>query len=91
MGYSVTQIWLGSRRVGIVGLDAALKEVSALGLTDAEAVKAEILTRLRKSNYIAGSVEAEYGRAVHREYRRLLGEDVPEEQAVLEIRVYGGD
>jgi len=90
MGYSVTQVWLGSRRVGIVGLDAALAEVRALGLTDAEAITAEILARLRKSNYIPGPSEAEYGRAVYREYRRLLGEDVPEEQGVLEIRVYGG-
>lgn len=91
MGYSVTQLWIGSNKVGISDLDPALVEVRQLGLTDPEQITAEILQRIRKSNYIPGAAEANYGRAVLGAYRRLSGEDVPERPGVLEVRVYGGD
>ncbi len=91
MGYSVTQIRIGSNKVGISDLDAALVEVRALALSEPEAITAEILRRVRKSNYIPSAAEAEYGRALYGAYRRLLGEHVPEEHGVLEVRVFGGD
>ncbi len=91
MGYSVTQLWIGKSKVGISDLDPALVEVRELGLTDPEAISAEIIKRIRKSNYIPSAVEPEYARAVLAAYRRLLGENVPEQPGVLEVRVYGGD
>ena len=91
MGYSVTQLWIGSCKVGISSLDAALAEVRQLALTEPEAIIAEILQRVRKSNYIPAAAEPEYGQALFAAYRRSLGEDVPERPGILEVRVYGGD
>lgn len=91
MGYSVTQLWIGSSKVGVANLDAALAEVRALMLTEPEAITAEILQRVRKSNYIPAAAEADYAQALYAAYRRLLGEDVPEQPGGLEVRVYGGD
>lgn len=91
MGYSVTQLWIGANKVGVSDLDAALAEVRRLGLTDPEQITAEILLRIRKTNYIPGGAEADYTRAVWGAYRRSLGEDAPERPGVLEVRVYGGD
>jgi hypothetical protein len=84
-------LWIGANKVGISDLDAALAEVRALGLTDPEHITAEILQRVRKTNYIPSEAEAGYARALLGAYRRSLGEDVPERPGVLEVRVYGGD
>jgi hypothetical protein len=91
LGYSLTHIWIGSRKVGLIGLDQVFAEVRTLGLSDFPALTAKIIKRLSKSNYIPAEAEAEYGRALLAAYRRFLGEDVPDDQGVLEVRVYGGD
>jgi len=91
MGYSVTQVWVGSSKVGISNLDPVLAEVRGLGLTDPGQITTEIVRRIRKSNYIPEAAEPEYARALYNAYRRSLGENVPERPNVLEVRVYGGD
>jgi hypothetical protein len=89
MGYSIGHIRVGTRKVGIVGLDDAFKAVAKLGLSDHPTIRNELLTRIRKSNYVPGSAEEEYGDALLRAYRRFCGEDVPDESGLLELRVYG--
>jgi hypothetical protein len=91
VGYGVTQIWVGSNRVGLIGLEDIFREIHALGITDHQAITAELLARTRRSNYIPVSAEAEYGRAMLLAYRRFLGEDIPDQGQPLEIRVFGGD
>jgi small redox-active disulfide protein 2 len=89
MGNEISQIRIGQRQVGLIGLKDALTEVRSLELDSPEAIRTEIIQRLREANYIAPQVEAEYGEAVLREYRRFCGEDVHDEGGVLEIRVLG--
>lgn len=89
MGHEITQVWIGDRRVGLMGLNEAFAEVRALGLTDDEAIKAEIIRRVGRANYIPAEVETEYGRAFLLEYRRFSGERVEEEGGKREIRILG--
>lgn len=89
MGYAIGHIRIGARKVGVVGLENTLKEVGKLDLTEPKQIKTELLTRIRTSNYVPAEAETEYGEALYRAYRRSLGEDVPDEPGVLEIRVYG--
>lgn len=91
MGYSVTQVWIGSRKVGIMGLEDIFVQVQKSGLTDIERIQAEILRLVREKNYIPSGAETDYGKALLLAYRRFCGEDIPLDQEVLEIRVYGGD
>jgi small redox-active disulfide protein 2 len=89
MGNEISQIRIGQHQVGLIGLKDALTEVRSLGLNNPEDIKTEIIQRLRVANYITPQVEADYGEAVLREYRRSCGEDVPEDTGILEIRVLG--
>ncbi len=61
-------------RVGISNLDAIIKDVVALDLTDAEVIKAELLARVKKRNYVARTAEGEYLAALFQEYRFKTGE-----------------
>ncbi len=60
-------------RVGIVNMDNILREVAELKLTDARAIKAELLTRVKTCNYVAPSAENEYATALYREYQQEFG------------------
>jgi len=91
VGYSVTQVWIGSRKVGIMGLEDVFAQVQKSGQTDHGQIQAEILRLVREKNYIPSGAETEYGKALLLAYRRFCGEDIPADQGVLEIRVYGGD
>lgn len=57
-------------RVGIINLDIVLKEVAELNLIDVEAIKKELLERVKLKNYVAYCAENEYSTALLREYRR---------------------
>lgn len=60
-------------RVGIADLDIILKEVADLKLTDAEAIKTELLKRVKAHNYVAPAAEGEYSVALLQEYEGKLG------------------
>jgi hypothetical protein len=87
----VTRIHVADFAVGIVGLKQALEEMAA-GYADRpdEEVRAAMLERLNKDNYIPGNSLADYGKAFVREFRRHLGqpyqEDLPRR---LEVKVLG--
>jgi hypothetical protein len=61
-------------QVGIINLDTILKEVAELKLTDAEAIKKELLKRVKTYNYVASGAEYDYSATLFREYKRQLGE-----------------
>ncbi|MGQ9546346.1 MAG: hypothetical protein ACUVTR_04170 [Dehalococcoidia bacterium] len=63
----------GGFQVGIVNLDRILKEVAELNLPDDEAIKKELLTRVKIFNYVAPAAEADYAEALHGEYKKLFG------------------
>ena len=60
----------GGFEVGIVNLDNILKEVADLKLVDDEAIKKELLKRVKIYNYVAPSADNEYSEALLREYKR---------------------
>jgi small redox-active disulfide protein 2 len=80
--HEVTQISVGGHRVGIIGLKPVLEAVARefTGRPDEE-IKAELMTRLGRSNYIA---------AFFREYKKFIGEPMPEDPAgPVQIKVLG--
>ena len=89
--HDVTQISAGGDRVGIIGLKPVLEAVARefTGRPDLE-IKAELMKRLGRSNYIVPSAEAAYEAAFFREYKKFIGEPIPEDPAgALQIRVLG--
>ena len=63
-------------QVGIVNLENILNEVANLKLADNEAIKKELLTRVKIYNYVAPSAEADYSKALLNEYEKLFGKRV---------------
>ena len=89
-GKDITQIHLrGGLKVGLTGLAAALEEVKALQGCTEEEIAQTLLARLRVKNYIPASAEPEYKKALLREYKKALGEEVPEERGPLSIKILG--
>jgi len=87
----VTQIKIGNRKVGFVGLKETFKRMAKVyaELPDG-IVGEELLNRLSKRNYIAYKVQKEYGRAFTREFRKFLGQPFDDEKPEgLEIKVLG--
>ena len=63
-------------QVGIVNLENILKEVADLKLADNEAIKKDLLRRVKIYNYVAPSAEADYSKALLNEYKKLFGKRV---------------
>ncbi len=62
-------IEVGGRKIGIVGLFQAFREVQALGLSDSAAAAA-LLARVKEQNWVPQESEGEYAAALLREYKR---------------------
>ncbi len=60
-------------QVGVSNLENALKEVADLKLADNEAIKEELLKRVKIYNYVAPAVDNDYGEALLKEYKRRDG------------------
>ena len=58
----------GGFQVGIANLENILKEVADLRLADDEAIKKELLQRVKIYNYVAPGAEADYSKALLKEY-----------------------
>jgi hypothetical protein len=87
----ITQIKIGKDRVGIIGLKFVLAEVAetSTAQTDEE-IRAELLKRLDKRNYIPDSSKKEYGHAFLREFKKFTGRSIEDlEPDGLEIKVLG--
>jgi len=89
--HDVTQISVGGQRIGIIGLKPVLEEVARdfAGRADEE-IKAELMARLGKSNYIVPKVKDTYEAAFFREYKKFIGEPMPENPSgPIQIKVLG--
>jgi len=89
----ITQIVVNGNRIGIVGLKAAAEAMAGpyAGKGDDE-IRAELLRRLSEANYIPRKLTEDYGRALLREYKKILGMPVEEEEEPsrgLEIKILG--
>ncbi|UCD08694.1 MAG: hypothetical protein JSU79_10090, partial [Dehalococcoidales bacterium] len=56
-------------QAGITGLDDILEEVASLDLVDPEAIKVELLAKVKIKNFVASGVEKEYAEALLVEYQ----------------------
>ena len=85
------QISVAGRPIGILGFKAVFEELApTLAQATDDVLAQELVTRLSKKNYIPEKVKAEYGKALVREFRRQLGQPIPEEKpAGLVIKVLG--
>ncbi len=86
----ITQIQIrGGLKVGLTGLDAALEEAQALKGRPEEEIAQALLARLREKNYIPGAAEPDYKKALLREFKKAMGEEVAEEKGALSIKILG--
>ncbi|MDH5364265.1 MAG: hypothetical protein OEW82_03745 [Dehalococcoidia bacterium] len=60
-------------QVGILNLESILKEVADLKLADDEAIKKELLQRVKIYNYVASAADNDYSEALRKEYKRQYG------------------
>jgi hypothetical protein len=63
----------GGFQVGISNLENILNEVANLKLADNEAIKKELLKRVKIYNYVAPSADNEYSEALFNDYTRQYG------------------
>lgn len=76
--------------VGIVGLIEAMEQTAMNGLDRPdEELKAELLGRLSKRNYIPERARGEYGKAFLREFKEFHGIAIEETRSGLAIKVLG--
>jgi hypothetical protein len=87
----ITQLNIGSYQVGIIGMKEAVTELaSPLAKASDQEIAGELIRRLSKENYIPEKAKPDYSRALVREFRRQLGQPVPEENSAgLVIKVLG--
>lgn len=84
-----TRITIGGLSIGLMGLAAAIAECRHLRGRPEEEVAQALLERVARRNYIPPGSEADYRRALLREWRRALGEQVAEEGSGLRVRILG--
>jgi len=87
----ITRINVGGHATGIIDLGPILEEVAKefKSRTDDE-IKAELLNRLSRKNYINSRTKDMYGHAFLREYKKFVGEPFEDTEAGgLEIKVLG--
>jgi hypothetical protein len=57
-------------QVGILNLESILNEVADLKLTGDDAIKKELLKRVKIYNYVAPAADNDYSKALLKEYKR---------------------
>ena len=85
----ITRINVGGQATGIIGLLPILEDI-ATEFKDRsdDDIKAELLTRLSKKNYISNRTRDVYGHAFLKEYKKLVGEPFEDTEAGgMEIKV----
>lgn len=88
-GEDVLNLTVGSARVGMRGLGAVFERLKADGRALSEELAEELIAFAAERNYVPDPARAEYARALLAEYKRFLGEDMPEERTGLSIKVLG--
>ncbi len=81
-------IKIGNASVGLIGIDTALNYViQQKDISEDEAVT-YVYKEVAKHNYIPANAEQTYRKALLREYKKLRGEEVDQENR-LQIRILG--
>ena len=85
----VRTVTVAGSRVGMVGLDGIFAQMKEAGRAPSEELSAALVELVARQNYIPEGARAQYGTALLKEYRRYLGENVPEERTGLRITILG--
>ncbi len=87
----ITRIKVNEQSVGLVGLKQAMEQMAEqYAQRPDDKVRAELINRLSRTNYIPPSARDKYGKALLREFKKFLGEPFEENNAQgVEIRVLG--
>ncbi|MBW1642058.1 MAG: thioredoxin family protein [Deltaproteobacteria bacterium] len=91
MESEVSQIKIGTFKVGIIGLKSALEQIAQTHSEKSDKeVANKLLDLLSAKNYIPDHVRESYGQAFVREFRKLVGQTYEEDNnRGLEIKVLG--
>jgi hypothetical protein len=83
----VTQIRVEGRQTGVIGLEYAIQNIVewAKG-KDEKDISTELLKRVEKRNYVPSTIREAYRKALLREYKKFIGQEV-EEEAVTGLQV----
>ena len=87
----LTKIRINSQSIGIIGLKHVMEEMAEeYAKRDDAEVRAELMKRVSRKNYIPDRGKGDYGRALLREFKKFLGkpyeEDAPEG---LDVKILG--
>jgi small redox-active disulfide protein 2 len=86
----IQKIKIGDAKIGLTGLAEIFKEVKQSHISDERILRRVILEGVKRQNYVPTSKEQVYEEALLREYKKFLGEPVPEERlAGLEVKILG--
>lgn len=91
MENKVSQMSIEGRQTGVIGLEYAIQKIVewAEGRNEDE-ISSELLSRLEKRNYIPSTIKEAYRKALLREYKKYLGQEVEEEVAAgLQVVILG--
>lgn len=89
--FGVNTVLVGLHRVGLVGLEEALRKAAESGLEDREELTRLLLDTLTAENYVPEAQREAFGLALWREYLRYRGEDFSEFLSEIEVTVKGGE
>jgi hypothetical protein len=85
-----TRVLVGNMQVGLVGLKSIFEEMRNDMRRPGPELKAALVEKAAEKNYIARVASEEYGKALYREFRKFLGEQVEKEKSEsLEVTVIG--
>ncbi len=83
-------IFVGDTQVGLIGLKEIFEELKSQKEKTETDLKQMLVEKVGKKNYIASSVKEEYEKALLREFKKYLGEQVGEERkGILEVVILG--
>jgi hypothetical protein len=86
----ITKIKVGKFSVGVVGLKAALEDITQKEFSSDEEIADHLLKALKPRNYIPPKSESAYAMAFLREYKKFKGEPFEaEESQELEVKILG--
>ncbi|MEI9476652.1 MAG: thioredoxin family protein [Deltaproteobacteria bacterium] len=81
---------VGAAQVGLTGLKAIFEELKNQSGKSEPELRAMLAEKTGKRNYIPDSMRDEYGQALLREFKKELGEKVPEERpGAFEVIILG--
>lgn len=83
-------VLVGNAQVGLSGLQGIFETLRGEERTEESLLKQRLLEKVKEKNYVPSSMEEEYKKALYREFKKFLGEELPEDKKdFLEVILLG--